>query len=237
MSLEAERREEVRGEVGQHAGVLVGDQRDARHTRRDRGREPRREVRERLHTDVGHVGRLEALQRSGDDGVLTRRGNAAEGAELFTERAALGRVDSVRDGAEGGPEGVHADVLVEVAGIVERDALEALEVRRDLIKLGEAAAALLLDAHLDLADPAALELDALRDDLRLQTGGVGVNTAKRWTEKLLYVPLVDDLALGLKLLLELLPVVVDHLRALLLEELAEALLLAVELVLRLHLEL
>ena len=30
-------------------------------------------------------------------------------------------------------------------------------------------AALLLDAHLDLADPAALELDTLGDDLRFQT--------------------------------------------------------------------
>ena len=51
------------------------------------------------------------------------------------------------------------------------------------------------------------------------------------------IPLVDDFALGLELELELLAVFLDHLRTLLLEELAEALLLAVEFVLRLHLEL
>ena len=53
----------------------------------------------------------------------------------------------------------------------------------------------------------------------------------------MYAPLVDNLALRLELVLELLTVVLDHLRALLLEELAEAFLLTVELVLRLHLEL
>ena len=63
---------------------------------------------------------------------------------------------------------MHADVLVELAGVVERDALEALQVRRDLVELREPPAALLLDAHLDLAYPAALELDALCDDFRLQ---------------------------------------------------------------------
>lgn len=60
---------------------------------------------------------------------------------------------------------MHTDVLVEVRGVVERDAFQALEARRDLVQLREAATALLLDANLDFADPSALELDALRDDL------------------------------------------------------------------------
>ncbi len=88
-----------------------------------------------------------------------------ERAQLLPERLALRRVDGVVHGAESGPQSVHADVLVEVRGIVERDAFQALEACRDLVELCEAAAALLLYADLDFADPAALELDALCDDL------------------------------------------------------------------------
>ena len=65
---------------------------------------------------------------------------------------------------------MYPEVLVEVVRVVDRDALKALEIRRKLVELRESAAALLLDAYLDLANPAALQLDALCDNLLLEAG-------------------------------------------------------------------
>lgn len=61
-----------------------------------------------------------------------------------------------------------ANVVVEVVRVVERDTLEAFELRGKLVELGEPPAALLFDADFDLADPAALKFDALRDDFFLE---------------------------------------------------------------------
>ena len=73
----------------------------------------------------------------------------------------------------------------------------------------KATSALLLDARLDLADPPALHLDALRDDLLLEA-------------------LVDDLLLRLELLVELVLVRGDEVLALVVKSLLPVLLLRVE---------
>ena len=154
----------------QDPGVLVRNERDARNLRRDGGGEPRCEVCERLNTDVRHVGCLERIQGGGCHGIVACRGDMAEHAQLLAEWLACRRINcDVRDGTEGGPEGVYPEVLVEVVGVVDRDAFETLQVRGELVELRETAAALLLDANLDFADPPALELNALSDDLLFQT--------------------------------------------------------------------
>ena len=63
-----------------------------------------------------------------------------------------------------------AQVLVEVGRVVQRDSLEALQVCGELVELGEAAAAFLFYADLDLADPPTLEFDPLCNDFLLQAG-------------------------------------------------------------------
>ena len=63
---------------------------------------------------------------------------------------------------------MNAQVLVEVDAVVDGNALERLELLRDLVDLGETPATLLLNVHLHRADPSALKLNALRDDLLLQ---------------------------------------------------------------------
>jgi hypothetical protein len=68
-------------------------------------------------------------------------------------------------------------VLVEVRRVVQRDSLEALQVCGELVEFGEAPAALLFHAKLDLADPATLEFNPLCDDFLLQARG---KVSMRW---------------------------------------------------------
>lgn len=61
-----------------------------------------------------------------------------------------------------------AGVLVKDLAVVERYLLELLEAALELAELRQPAATLVLDVRLDLADPLALKLDALRDNLLLE---------------------------------------------------------------------
>ena len=88
--------------------------------------------------------------------------------QLFAERLAYGRIDIVVQSPERGPKCVNPDILVKECGVVQGDALETLQIRRELVELGKAPTTLLLDADLDIANPAALQLDALGNDLLLQ---------------------------------------------------------------------
>ena len=81
------------------------------------------------------------------------------------------RIDDIVDGTQGRPQGVYAQILVEVDRVVQRDWLQALQICGELVEFGEAPAALLFHADLDLADPATLEFDPLRDDFLLPVGG------------------------------------------------------------------
>lgn len=60
------------------------------------------------------------------------------------------------------------DIFVDIGGVVESNAFEALDVGGKVVKFGESSAALLLDADFDLADPSTLKLNTLRNDLFLQ---------------------------------------------------------------------
>jgi hypothetical protein len=62
---------------------------------------------------------------------------------------------------------VDAQILVEVGRVVERDALQALQICSKLVEFGEATAALLFHADLDLTDPATLKFNPLCDDFLL----------------------------------------------------------------------
>jgi len=67
--------------------------------------------------------------------------------------------------ADGGPEGVDCDILIEVGTVIQSDSFELLEVTRELLELGETATTFLLNPNLDLTDPSTLQLDTLGDDL------------------------------------------------------------------------
>jgi hypothetical protein len=98
----------------------------------------------------------------------------------WTARRALRRVCSgaqscvSRSGScwQAGRQGTHvnADVLVENLAVVERHLLELLEAALELAELRQPTAALVLDVRLNLADPLALELDALSNNLLLEPG-------------------------------------------------------------------
>jgi hypothetical protein len=62
---------------------------------------------------------------------------------------------------------VDTQVLVEVLRVVKGDALEALDVCGQLVKLRETTSTLLLDTDLDFADPATLQFNTLGDDFLL----------------------------------------------------------------------
>jgi hypothetical protein len=157
-------------EVRQQARADVRDKRDALHTRRNARREPRRKGAKRFNADVRDLALLERVQCSSDRimSLSLCAGDGTEDAELVPEGLAHGRVDGVADGAEGRPNSVCAHSIVQDSSIVERERLELLERRSKLVKTGKTAAALGFDPDLDLADPAALELDALSDHFLLE---------------------------------------------------------------------
>ena len=64
---------------------------------------------------------------------------------------------------------MHADVLVKVGSVVESDPLETFQTCSKLVQLREAAAALLLNADLNIAYPTALKLDTLSNNFLLET--------------------------------------------------------------------
>ena len=96
-----------------------------------------------------------------------------EHTQLVTERKLHGCIDGIVDGTQGRPQGVYAQILVEVDRVVQRDSLEALQICGELVEFGEAPAALLFHADLDRADPATLEFDPSCDDFLLQARGDG----------------------------------------------------------------
>lgn len=74
---------------------------------------------------------------------------------------------------------MHADVLVEVVGVVESEAFKALQVGCEFVKFGEAATTFLLNANLDFANPTALEFNTLSDDFLLEPWEIrSLNTKK-----------------------------------------------------------
>lgn len=148
--------------------VLIRHERHTRYLRCHRSREPRSEVGERLNAYVWHIGRLECVESGGDDGVVLGGRDVAQDAELVAEWFTDGSVDGGVKSSDGRPKGVYAEVLVEVVGVVEGDTFEAFKVGCKFVELGEATAALLLDAELDLTDPATLKFDALVYDFLLQ---------------------------------------------------------------------
>ena len=62
----------------------------------------------------------------------------------------------VSKSADGGPQSVDADILVEVCAVVQSDPFELLEVTRKVLELGKAAATFLFNPNLDLTDPSTL---------------------------------------------------------------------------------
>ena len=169
LAAESERRQHVRCDVGEHAGALVRHERNARDGGYDARREPRREIRQRLHSDVRRVARLERIESGADDLVVPRGRRVAEHAQFVAERASHGRIDGVVDGAQGRPQGMYAQILVEVGRVVQRNSLEALQICGELVEFGEAATALLFYADLNLADPATLKFNPLGNNFLLQT--------------------------------------------------------------------
>ena len=74
----------------------------------------------------------------------------------------------VGERTDGSPEGVDADVFIEVGTVVESNPFKLLEVTGEFLKFGETTATFLLDPKLDLPDPSALQLYALGNDLLFQ---------------------------------------------------------------------
>ena len=160
MSLKPQRRKKVRCQMREHTGVLVWDERDLGHVRRNRGDEPRREVAEGLDTNVGHVAVVERRERSGDDRVAFRGADLAQGGEFLSKGFAHGAVDGCGgQRSEGGPEVVEVRALIEVGGVVEDDVFEALDVGGEFVELGEALRAFVFHAVFEVEDPALLHLD------------------------------------------------------------------------------
>jgi hypothetical protein len=168
LAAEAERREEVRRKVSEQTSFLIRHERNAFHTGSDSTSEPRCEISKRLNTNIRHVRCLKRIERGGDDGIVLRTRKVTEHAKLLTERLAYGCINSVSERANSGPERVYAQVLVEVGRVIKCDTLKTLEVRSELVELRQASTTLLLDANLDLTDPATLQLNSLRDDLLLE---------------------------------------------------------------------
>lgn len=164
LAAESERRQKIRRDVRKHAGAIVRHESNTRDGGSDARREPRREVRQRLDPDVGRVARLERIESDADDRIVPRSCRVPQHAQFVAERPPHGRIDGVVHRTQGRPQRVNAQVLVEVGRVVECDPLEALQVCGELVEFGEAAAALLFYAELDLADPATLELNPLCND-------------------------------------------------------------------------
>jgi hypothetical protein len=94
---------------------------------RDFAGEPGGEVGEGLDADVGHVRAFEGFEDRECEWVFTGSGDVTDRAELVAEGFANGRGERKRGkSAEGSPESVNTYVLVEINGVVDRNAFEAL---------------------------------------------------------------------------------------------------------------
>jgi hypothetical protein len=169
LAAESERRQHVRCDVGEHAGALVRYERNTQDGGCDARREPRREIRQRLDSDVRHVASFECIESGADDLVVPRARRVAKHAQLVAEWASHGRIDGVIDCAQGRPQCMNAQILIEVGGVVQRNSLEALQICGELVEFSETATALLFHVDLNLADPATLEFNPLGNDFLLQT--------------------------------------------------------------------
>ena len=173
MPLEPQRRKEMRCQMREDTGVLVWDERDLGHVRRNRGDEPRREVAEGLDTNVGHIAPVERCERGGDDRVAFRGIDLAQGGEFLSERFAHRAVDGCGgQRSEGSPEVVEVCAVIEVGGVVEDDMFEALDVGGKFVELGEAFRAFVSHAVFEVEDPALLHLDCCWGQALLVSVGV-----------------------------------------------------------------
>lgn len=183
LSTEQELAQRRRGHVAEHARFVFGrDERDGLDLGRHARREPARERRERFHALARGTGLLDALDHRVDQaaclGVRAGAGLSGRGrlehAQLVVEcdAAAFGLG---LDGTQRRPERVQRDVGVERRRVVERDLFELLERRRQVVELGQSAAALRLDLGLDGSEPSSLQLDALRNDLFSKPAGASAH--------------------------------------------------------------
>ena len=162
----------MQSDMSEHASTLIGHERDARSGGCDARRELKRKVHQGLDPDIcriaPHIGRT---GNDTDNGDVPHRRCVAEHGQLVAERMLHGSIDAMVDGTQGRPQGVYAQLLVEVGRVVQRDSLEALLICGKPIEFGEVPTALFFHADLDLADPATLEFDPLCDGFLLQDGG------------------------------------------------------------------
>jgi hypothetical protein len=150
---------------------MVGNEGDGGDAREYAGRKPCHEVRERFDSNIRGVALLQTLKRSGC--YFVRLTSSARDVFQYAKFIPEGFASrSVQGGglqcAQGRPDGMKTEVLVEISCVIEGDAFETFKVGSEVLELGETSASFFLDMDLYFTEPSTLHLNSLTDHLLLE---------------------------------------------------------------------
>src|SRR5258706_3790249 len=144
---------------------------DGGDTRDYASREPCHEVCERFDPNIRGIALLQTLKCSDCYfvGLTSSTRDVFQYAELMPKGSANRSVQACGlQRAQGRPDSMQTEVLVEISCVIKGDALEALEVGSEVLKLGETSASFFLDVDLYFTEPSTLHLNSLTDHLLLE---------------------------------------------------------------------